>query len=289
MSGSAKTIRVNSAPAAAPSFVEVGSDDESLYVSQQQQAFPVAAEAPQQEVADDLNEHLTRDMFKNVQKKILDIEIVASPAELGQNKSTLKWRLPPALLKQMKHVVAIKNRDIADGEQLAGNLNRCIPLGLKIIQQQNTFPFAMGIRAPGVMMDDTLHANGSCLWRVPGLTNTMMVGEQAFSPVNIVNKYAYNNYRMCTVEDLAHDVTFPEGRAAKGRASVNVNSLAYQTLVQSLTDGVWQEQVGELDLDRIFEPGRNLTVEVTDKIGRDIVNFLKPQVLNAHSLHLSPH
>jgi hypothetical protein len=285
---SAKTVRVNAPNTAAqqqqqqqPVFVD--SDDESLYVAQQQQAFPVAGDAQQQQkveqdAGDDLNEHLSREMFKNVQKKIIDIEVVASPSELAQTKQVYKWRLPPALLKHMKYNTAIKNRDTADGEQLAGNLNRCIALGLKIIQQQNTFPYAMGIRAPGIMLDETLHAGGSCLWRVPGQTQTMMVGAEAFSPVNIVNKYAYSNYRMCTVEDLMHDVSFPEGRSAKGRAAISVNSLAYQTLVQSLGDRAWEDQLGELNLDQILEPGRNLTVEVTEKIGKDIVAFLKPQV-----------
>jgi hypothetical protein len=80
------------------------------------------------------------------------------------------------------------------------------------------------------------------------------------------------------VEDLLHDVSFPEGRSAKGRAAVSVNSLDYQTLVQSLTDGAWADQIAELNLDQVFDPGRNLTVEVTEKIGRDIVNFLRPQV-----------
>lgn len=280
---SGKTVRVNQEAAnKGPGFIDGSSDDELMV---QQQAFPVGSLASssaigneQQELADDVNEHLNAEMFKKTQKKIIDIDIVASPAELAGNTGINVWRLPPHLLNQLKYNTALKNRDTAGGEHLAGNLNRCIPLGLRIIQQQNQFPFAVGVRAPGVMMDENLHGHGACLWRVPGQTSTMMVGESAFSPVNVVNRYAYDNYRMCTVEDLMHDVTFPEGRAAKGRASITVNSLAYQTLVQSLQAGNWQDQLHDINVNQVLNPERNLTVEVTDRIGRDIVNFLKPQV-----------
>jgi len=278
MSNADKVVRVNSGPA----YIDAprSSDDEGAHL-QQQQAFPLGAAAPQveqQEIADDVSDHLTASMFKKTQKIILDIDVVASPAELAMNGTLATWRLPPQLLNALKYNTALTDRHTATGEQLAGNLSRCIPLGFKVIQQQNLFPYAMGIKAPGVMLDQNLHANGACLWRVPGQTATMLVGQDAFSPANIVNRYAYNNYRFCTVEDLASDVTFPAGRSAKGRAQVSVNSLAYQTLVQSLQDGHWADQINDINVDQIFEPGRNLTVEVTERIGNDIVKFLKPQV-----------
>lgn len=282
MSSATKVVRVNSGP----SYIDAaGSSDDEGAMLQQQQAFPVGGAAggggvvpEQQEIADDVSDHLTAAMFKKTQKIILDIDVVASPAELAQNGSLATWRLPPAQLNALKYNTALTDRHTATGEQLAGNLSRCIPLGFRVIQQQNLHPFAVGIKAPGVMLETNLHANGSCLWRVPGSTQTMLVGEDAFSPANIVNRYAYNNYRFCTVEDLATDITYPSGRSAKGRAVIAVNSLAYQTLIQSLQDGRWADQIHEIDIDRIFEPGRNLQVEVTERMGKEIEKYLKPQV-----------
>jgi len=284
MSSAGKVVRVNTGPTV-PSYID-SSDDEGTLANQ---AFPVGGSAAagavvpvETEVADDVGEHLKTTDFRNVQTKLIDIDLVATPAELAQNGALATWRLPPQLLNQLKYNKAMTDRHTASGEHLAGNLNRCIPLSLKILQQQNTFPFAIGISAPGIMMDDNLHAHGSCLWRVPGQTPTMLVGQQqVFQPVNIVNRYAYNNYRMCTVEDLKQDVTFPAGRTAKGRSAIAVNSLAYQTLVQSLENGTWQDQLQDINVDSIFEPGRNATVEVTEKMGRDIVKFLEPQVEQA--------
>ena len=98
----------------------------------------------------------------------------------------------------------------------------------------------MGFRIPG-MMDNNLHRNGNCVWRVPPDTQTMMVGKSVFEPTNIVNKYMYNNYRSCTLEDLATDVKF-FGKTTKkpAYATVAVGSLAYETLVSNLDEGHWQ-------------------------------------------------
>jgi hypothetical protein len=86
---------------------------------------------------------------------------------------------------------------------------------------------------------------------------------------------------MCTVEDLQHDVTFTRGRNTPARSTIAVNSLAYETLKQSLQDGNWMDQLHDVNVEQIFNPGRNQTVEVTEKIGKDILNFLMPQVQEA--------
>lgn len=282
--GGNKVVRVNSQQQ--PAYIDSDSEDQAT-MGVQQQAFPVGSDQNQQQqqiqdgVPDDVGDHLRHDMFKKTQTAIFDIDIVASPAELAENQGQNIWRLAPHLHSKLKYNTAIRQRDQAVGEQLAGNLNRCIPLQLKILQQTNSFPYFMGIRMPGIMMDKTLHSNGACVWRVPPETGTMMVGEAAFDPVNIVNRYAYDNYRMCTIEDLQHDVTFTRGRNTPARSTIAVNSLAYETLKQSLQDGNWAEQLHDVNVEQIFNPGRNQTVEVTEKIGKDILNFLTPQVQEA--------
>ncbi len=184
----------------ADAYVEVNSDVETGA-----DASPVAGEMIGSEL-DEL-QHLHKDMFAKAQKALIDIDITASPAELQSSGASNVWKLLPHLSKELKQNLALKNRNAASGDQLAGNLNRCIPLNLEIVQQKNSFPYPMGIKIPG-MMDANLHRNGQCVWRVPPDTQTMMVGKAVFEPTNIVNKYMYNNYRMCTLEDLNNDVKF---------------------------------------------------------------------------------
>ncbi len=256
-----------------PAYMEdMGSDASDIEIEEQ-----VGAQAAE-EVDPALDEHLKKEKFAKPQSITIDIDICASPAELAQTIESHIWKLMPHLNKEMKQNMAHNNRDLATGDQLAGNLNRCIPLHLEILQQKNSFPFAMGIHVTG-MMDTTLHRNGQCVWRVPPDTPTMKVNEPAFEPKSKINEYQYRNYRSCTVEDLATDVKRVE-KSAKNAAHYNVlvGSLAYETLVEHLSRGVWEDQHAQINLDHIFEPGRSPGVTVTEKMGSELVGLLKPAI-----------
>lgn len=246
-------------------FVEVNSDNE----------LPL--------VGDELDErtHLNEKMFSRIQKVRFQIDITATPAELAQNGSLSTWKLLPHLNKAFKENVALKNRHLAGGEHLAGNLNRCIPMGLEIIQQQNTFPYHMGIKMPG-MMDGALHRHGQCVHRVPPATQTMMVGRSVFEPTNIVNQWMYNNLRECTYEDLLQDVKFhPKTGSQAPYATVAVGSLAFEMLQQNLGAQSWAKELQHVEVGLIEDPGRLATVQITEKMGRDIVAKLEPTIKEA--------
>lgn len=262
-----------------PVYVEDSESDGSN--SDMEERIGAAAPTPDQaqaEVDQAMQEHVKKEMFSKAQSTTLDIDIIASPAELAQTIESNIWKLMPHMNKELKQNMAIKNRDMASGDQLAGNLNRCIPLHLEIIQQKNEFPFAMGIHVTG-MMDTTLHRHGQCVWRVPPNTQTMKVNEAAFEPKSKINAYMYSNYKMCTLEDLATDVKLI-GKTAKnaGHCNVLVGSLAYETLVDHLSRGVWEDQHEQLNLEHIFEPGRSPSVMITEKMGTELVNLLKEPI-----------
>ncbi|MBX9636955.1 MAG: hypothetical protein K2Q45_05330 [Nitrosomonas sp.] len=249
-------------------YVDVNSD------SEQQMVEPMGVDLSE-------HQHLTPNMFSKPQKIDVDIDITASPAELAAMKSASVWKLMPHLGKDFKQNLATKDRHLASDDQLAGNLNRCIPLNLEIVQQKNSFPFFMGIRIPG-MMDRNLHRHGKCVYRVAPDTHTMMVGRSAFEPTNIINEWAYNNYKMCTLEDLDNDVTFVKGtKSSPPYAQVNVNSVAYAMLKQNLEAGSWNNvqwtpaEHDLIDLDHIFEPKRSQKVQVPERMGREIVKDLR--------------
>lgn len=259
-------------------LIEANSDGEgsdNAAAMAQEQAFQLGDDI-------DVQQHLSKDMFTKPQRITIDFELVASPAELAQTPGKATWKLLPHLSKQLKQNMAIRNRHIAGEAELAGNLQRCVPLHLEIIQQKNDMPFAMGIKIPG-MMDTNIHKDGQCVWRVPADTATMMVGRSAFEPVNVINQYQYVNYRSCTAEDLAHAVQI---QPAKGKtpahAMILVESLPYELMKKNLEAGKWHEELDKFDVNTFFRPGPSqLRVQVTEKMGHQMVELLEAPIREA--------
>lgn len=248
-------------------------DGDNHELMAQQAAFGVIGE----EV--DVHQHLTKDMFTKPQSIIMDFDLVATPAELDLSPDKATWKLAPHLSKMLKQNLALRNRHIAGEDDLAGNLHRCIPLGLRIIQQKNDFPYFMGIHVPG-MMDVNLHKDGQSVWRVPPNTPTMKVKEQAFEPSNIVNQYIYANFRNCTPEDVEHAIQVQPARGkTPAHAQVLVGSLPHQLIKDNLAAGNWATELPLINVQQIFEPpAGQLRVQVTERMGTQIKELLKPEM-----------
>jgi hypothetical protein len=271
--------RVNTENAGTATYIEGNSDDET----NMQGALEYAGAEAEPKL--DMHEHLKRDMFQKAQSVVIDFDVIASPAELAQNRTKTEWKLSPHLSKEFKQNLALKNRNAASGDQLAGNLNRCIPLHMTVLQQKNEFPFPMGIQIPG-MMDKNLHRHGQCVWRVAPNSQLIAVNENVFEPTNIVNAYMYDNYRLCTLEDLANDIKFvPKTNKTPGYATVAVGSLAHSALQDNLKemreDHPWATELPHFEVEDVFEPGRNPTVHVTERIGKDLLQLLHAPVKEA--------
>lgn len=221
-------------------------------------------------------DHIPMSMFQKPQKVTLSVSFTASPNQLAENPSKARWKMAPHIQDALKYNAALHNRDKASGDQLLGKLDRVIPLHMKLVSQQNTFPYFIGLEAPNVLMNNTLYESGKCLLRVPPATSTMAVDRDIFQPVNMVTEHMYRNLRMATPDDLAHDVKMIPARGNRpGRAAIATNSLAHQTLQDSLHAGLWQNLHNEMDIDKIFQPGMDQFVEVPESIGKEIVTALK--------------
>lgn len=247
----------------------VGSDDEHMA---QQAAYALGEEI-------DVHQHLTKDMFTKPQSVIMDFDLVATPAELDLSPEKATWKLQSHLSKLLKQNLALRNRHAPSEEELAGNLHRCIPLGLRIIQQKNDFPYFMGIHVPG-MMDVNLHKDGQAVWRVPPNTPTMKVKEQAFEPRNTVNQYIYANFRNCTPEDVEHAIQLHPARGkTPGHAQILVGSLPHQLIKDNLALGNWSSQLPYINVAQIMDPPPGqLKVQVTEAMGNQVKELLKPEM-----------
>ena len=227
----------------------------------------------------DVHQHLTKDMFTKPQSVIIDFDMIASPAQADLSPEAATWKLAAHLSKQLKQNLALRNRHVAADGELAGNLHRCIPLGLRIIQQKNDFPFFMGIHVPG-MMDVNLHKDGQAVWRVPPNTPTMKVKEQAFEPKNVVNQYIYANFRNCTPEDVDHAIKLHPARGkTPAHAQILVGSLPHQLIKDNLEAGNWGTQLPYINVQQIFAPPAGvLHVQVTELMGNQVKELLKPEM-----------
>lgn len=181
--------------------------------------------------------HLTVDQFSKAQTSFLDIEFCGSPEEFQSGKASRIWKLQPQVTRHFKQITTISNRKNATTKDVAGNLNRCIPLAMTVLQQQNTLPFPVNVDIEGVLPLN-LSKYGRANWRIPPDTATMRVKQPIFEPNNIITEWMYNNWRECSVESLADDIKhFRE----QGYSTINVDSLPYVVLVKNLSDHRWDD------------------------------------------------
>ena len=255
-------------------YVEANSDDENLRQVGDEMGMGEEDAVPQ---------HVSRNIFKNAQRKFFDIEVVATPNQLKGNSVT--WKVAPHLSRELKHNLATVNKKLAGDEHLQGDLRKCIPLGMQVVQHSNGFPFAMGIKVAD-MVDTNLHATGQCVWRVPANTGAMPVGLSVFEPNTPVTQWMYDKQRMCSLEDLARDVQYHPA-TAKGKNPVpehymvTVDSFAYNYMADELAAGKWEDQLDHIDVDHVLDPGRSRKVMVSKKIGDDVLAMIKPQLVEA--------
>lgn len=248
--------------------------------------FQIHTAAP---VADpSIGKHLTPDMFTQSQTAWIDIEINASPHELAQGHVSTDWKLSAHLPRNLKQIMTTKDRDKAGDEHLAGNLKRCIPLQMEICQQMNNLPFAMAIKAQG-MLSKNLSQHDAYLWRVPaGMCST--ANQMAFEPTNVIDRHMYNNYRICTLEDLDNDIkVYKKSGKTPGYGTIALGSLAYETLIENLHRGAWREEfqgatseeaeAKQAKLAAIYRPAQfQHHVEVPERIASQLREYLETPI-----------
>lgn len=233
-------------------------------------------DSSQEELA--IVQHVAPNMFAQYQSIPIDIEIVASPVELARNPDKCIWKMQQHLGRHFKQNLAVSNRMQAGAEDLAGNLDRMLPLGFDVEMQGNTFPFAMGVDIPG-MMKNNIHRDGVCTYRLPPGLQPVPCQKSIFDAENKVSRHMYENYRLCTKEDLDNDIEFKKARGEMdAHARIAVGSLAYEALTDNLKKGHWNDQrLTRQQVYNIFQPN-DYTVQVTEKMGEDIRNLLEPEV-----------
>ena len=215
----------------------------------------------------------TEDM-KRPQSIRVHMEIVGSPHELETNAAHALWQIDRSLHDQFRENFAIHHRDQAKGEDLAGSPNRIIPLGLRIFSHQNTFPFAVGIRIPGIL-DKHLAKKEGFAWVVGAKPQALGQPMDVFDPKHIVNKYQYENSIICSSADLDRDLVHTD----KGRTKIAVGSFPHARLMEHIHNRSFtREEMTAMNASHIMNPGQDQDVEVPRSVGEMLENEIRPFV-----------
>lgn len=235
---------------------------------------------------------IREDFFKRPMKVRLHMAVVGSPHEMQTNPTRAVWKIPTHLTRALKDNLAVHDRHLAREEDLVGALNRVVPLGIRVFNHQNSFPYAIGVRIPG-MMDRTLTGHDQYVYVVGPHQQPPGHPVDVFDPSNIFNEWQYANTQLCSPEDLARDLVHTE----KGRTKIAVNSFPHARLQERLKAREFsREELASVNISHVMDPGHDQEIEVPRAIGEAIESEIKPYVeeatrgmLDANKWHMTVH
>jgi hypothetical protein len=235
-------------------------------------------EAPTSLLLDDEG-HLKREQVWGLQSRIFDIDLVASLEELeGNGGKQAVWSIADHQLKNLKQNMAMTDRDMPSKEDLAGNLNRGIPLHMEILEQKSDFPVKMGININGIV-PQTMTSDGTFVWTVAANTPTQAVNQPVFEPKNVFTKHMYKKWKVLSSESLDKEMRFdPES----GFCYMSPSGIAFEVLCDNLAQGYWEEydhtQLPIAQIINAGEMGRGPPVPIPIPIAEEIKKTLSPHV-----------
>lgn len=230
------------------------------------------------------NPHVKPEQFRNKSQVILNISVTATPEQLEQGHVSTVWTIPPSELKNLKQNMAKTNRHLATEADLLGDLKKCVPLEFQILRERNSFPYAMGIQATGLLAK-SINQDGTFLWRVDPDTQPHMVGISVFEPTSPIDASLYSTARGATLRELDEAIKHHKGTKGKADyATIAVGTLPYEMLCLNLEHGHWREEgLTRKQLQRIFEPERyEQTVQVTPNIAATLKERLTGPLKDIH-------
>ncbi len=224
--------------------------------------------------------------YKNAQKIFLDVEFRGSLEDFERGTAKTTWNCAAKDVKHFKLNMTDKDRHLAKDDQLAGHTKRCVPMGMRVVQQMNSLPCTGQIHN-AKMLPSTVHGDGAALHRTPPCALTT-VDLNIFSPTSLIAADMIEKSRMCTPEMVTDTVRVVEPVGKKsGYGTVVIKeddgkqTLAYKTLVHNLrtTDKFAKEKLSKDQVRAIlFPPAKAKTVEVTSNMANMLTRSLLKDV-----------
>lgn len=229
------------------------------------------SEAPIAGQLDDENHLQMEDMY-GVQTRYFDISMDASLSDCAADKNNAIWKLPPDLHAFLQQVVTNKNRSNASSSDLAGNLERVIPLKATIVEVHNEHSVPIGINIPG-FVPQTFTNKGRFLWTLQPKTAPTQVEFVVSEPDNFLTKRMYNNWRKCDIDQLKSEIKFSDDDELDKYATMRTDGLAFQVLMDAIMDGKFGNSLNPHAIREAAQISRR--VEIDDEIARKVYEAIE--------------
>ena len=225
---------------------------EAMYFEPEQYEVNTMIPEAQQPVGEALEEgageHLSiKDFSKGVLERDLFVHIETSLNELAANEGKAIWKPSAEELKKLRQVTALQDRDNAKEEDIVGDLSRCIPLELKVMEYGSGCPRLVGADVYGMRKTKST-GTSSHTWIFPATKTEYRVksDECITQPTNIFDKVAYKTWRKVDIESLGDEVHYDKKNNV---ALVDTSGVIFAVFKDNMLQGAWKEQqlpVGEI-------------------------------------------
>jgi len=242
-----------------------GADDQDVVTTMED---PVAGNYGGQ--GEETGKHVDTNILGNFQQLFLDVDVDASPEQLAANPKLAEFHLKEEVHKHFKENLSDKDRANASDDKLVGNVRTIVPLGLEVVEHQNTMPYKMQLSSNKHFVGKTVHRAGNAIWTVMPDTSPTPVGRVVFEPANIFDERMYNKAKMCTMQDIDEDIKMTSATKARaGFATVATGTAAHDRLKKGLDNGEWHKiHLSDAEWNDIFDPPRrSRTINVPLALG----------------------
>lgn len=232
-------------------------------------------------------EHVNADALYGVQKRTIRYCLKGSLEQLNRQKLRTVRRLNERAHPHMKQVTSMRGRNNPTAENTAGNLDRIVLLGVRIVNHVNQYPVAIGyninskILVPGTLTDTGDVYTGVLEAKAPSTTSDRVI----FEPTNIFSRRMLEQWERVDPEALDQEFIFP--KVGNGTCLVRVDdgtgtSVAIELLRNHphLFPGINANEIVRNRLERIpyselpEDVGRQLHTHMAGEIEKIAASFI---------------
>lgn len=256
-----------------PDGEEYDSMDEEL-LGEEEQDVVTTMEDGNNTVAGDYesaaNKHIDTQTLENFSQLFIDVDVDASPDQMASNLKLAEVHFKEELHRHFQENLSDKDRNNAGEDNLHGNVRTIVPLGLEVVEHQNTLPYKMEVVSNKHFLGKAVHKAGNAIWTVYPGTQPTPVGRMVFAPANVFTERMYHKAKMCTMADIDDDIKMTSATKQRaGFATVATGTAAHDRLKKGLDKGEWAKvRISDEEWNEIFDPPRRArTINVPLPLG----------------------
>lgn len=232
----------------------------------------------EQQIAGEGQQLTVKDFDHGVQERDFVISKTVSLQELQDDPSARVWRPSAARLRDLKQIKSTMGRDKPQDKDLIGDLSRCIPLKMEVVEYGSGAPAWLAANIHG-MVRSKITEKGKYTWVFPpahGQAYHKTVNECITKPNNIFDRVMYKTWKKCDHNTLKEEIKYDD---KDGVAIVRTDGVVYEVLRDNMLEGTWEN----LPVNEILEAVENhgvRRIEIPMDVAQHIEEWIKPRLDN---------